>query len=191
MFRLRSLLAVPFALMSTFHEVVSVSGLELADRRGPSGLSTSAVEVVSGLRVTQDSSDTEIITVDGAKNPELIPQWAVWELTLSLVAKSKTVPQELPTAILRTVSPEEEAFIFKQADMWKANYQKCMGRVMDAYTDAFGSTPPPMVNGRPVVNATTVAVDKKMHEITLECRWSALHTRDLVLNGLNPAASTQ
>jgi hypothetical protein len=46
------------------------------------------------------ASDSEVITVDGEKNPELIPNWAAWLEAFRLMAGPAAPIEPIPTVIL-------------------------------------------------------------------------------------------
>jgi hypothetical protein len=113
------------------------------------------------------------VHVDGAKSPELIPQWSVWGYVFRVISGG---PRELPSAVYRLVSKEESALVMKEADAVQKIDATCQARVAKTA----------QLLGRD----TLATVDAKVREISVECRWQTLHARDRVLSALNPAAAT-
>jgi hypothetical protein len=67
---------------------------------------------------TQDkpsASDSDIITIDGAKNPEKIPNWAAWLEAFRLMAGPAAPIEPIPTVIYLATSKEQRALIRKEA----------------------------------------------------------------------------
>lgn len=119
------------------------------------------------------SSPLEILHVDGARNPEWIPQWSVWGYVFRIIAGG---PRQLPTSVLLLVSREEESLVMKEADAAQKVDAGCRTRAFKAAA-LLGVE-------------TMAAVDAKVRAISVECRWETLRARDRVLAGLNPAAAT-
>jgi hypothetical protein len=119
------------------------------------------------------ASPPEVVHVDGAKSPELIPQWSVWGYVFRVISGG---PRELPSAVYRLVSKEESALVMKEADAVQKIDATCQARVAKTA----------QLLGRD----TLATVDAKVREISVECRWQTLHARDRVLSALNPAAAT-
>ena len=77
-------------------------------------LMLTAVSVVH----TQDkppTSGADIITIDGAKNPELIPNWAAWLEAFRFMAAPAAPVEPIPTTIYLATSREQRALIRKEA----------------------------------------------------------------------------
>jgi hypothetical protein len=114
----------------------------------------------------------EMLHVDGARNPELIPQWSVWGYVFRVIAGG---PRELPTSVLRVVSKEEEAMIKKEADAVQKIDADCQSRAFRAAA---------------LLGVETAAVvDTKVRAISVACRRETLHARDRILAALNPEAA--
>ena len=52
----------------------------------------------------------DIVRIDGAKNPEMIPEWSAWEFALSVLAKG---PGEIPAELIPHYSEQESAILLK------------------------------------------------------------------------------
>jgi len=115
----------------------------------------------------------DIVHVDGARSPELIPQWSVWGYVFRVVSGG---PRQLPSSVIRLVSKEEEALVMREADAVQKVDAACQTRAAKAAAR---------------LGIDTVAsVDAKVRAISVECRWETLRARDRVLAGLNPEAAT-
>jgi hypothetical protein len=60
-------------------------------------------------------SDSDIITINGEKNPELIPNWAAWLEAFRLMAGPVAPMEPIPTMIYLATSREQRALIRKEA----------------------------------------------------------------------------
>lgn len=114
----------------------------------------------------------DIVHVDGARSPELIPQWSVWGYVFRIVSGG---PRQLPSSVIRLVSKEEETLVMRESDGVQKVDAACQTRVAKAAA-------------RLGIDAVA-AVDAKVREISVECRWETLRARDRVLNGLNSEAA--
>jgi hypothetical protein len=113
----------------------------------------------------------ELIHIDGSKNPELIPQWSAWGYAFRVFAGG---PRQLPTTLVQHVSKEEEAFLLAHADLVQRTDADCQQRLSR------------IVAKRGVEKLE--ALDRKVRDLAVECRWATLDARDRVLAGLNPEA---
>jgi hypothetical protein len=67
---------------------------------------------------TQDkppASDSDIVLIDGAKNPELVPNWAAWLEAFRFMAAPAAPIEPIPTVIYLATSREQRALIRKEA----------------------------------------------------------------------------
>lgn len=120
---------------------------------------------------TVDSS-SEMLSIDGARNPELVPQWSAWGFAFRVIAGG---PRELPSSVLRVVSSEEAAMVLEEAEAIQIVDKGCEERVAKL---------------RPLVGKEKYQVlDARLRAITLECRRKTLEARDRVLLALNPAGA--
>jgi hypothetical protein len=60
-------------------------------------------------------ADSDIITIDGEKNPELIPNWAAWLETFRFMAGPAAPIEPIPTVIYLATSRDQRALIRKEA----------------------------------------------------------------------------
>jgi hypothetical protein len=63
----------------------------------------------------QKPAEDPVIAIDGAKNPELIPEWAVWLEAFRFMAGPDVHDLPIPTPVYRLTSPEQRTFIRKEA----------------------------------------------------------------------------
>ena len=81
-------------------------------------LKTLALVVVAltvGVVAQTQRTNDPIITIDGAKNPELVPEWAAWRGVFSFMAAPAAPEVPIPTTICLVTTPEQQAFIRKEA----------------------------------------------------------------------------
>jgi hypothetical protein len=67
---------------------------------------------------TQDKpsgSDSDIVSIDGAKNPEMIPNWAAWLEAFRFMAAPAAPIEPIPTVIYLATSREQRALIRKES----------------------------------------------------------------------------
>jgi hypothetical protein len=112
---------------------------------------------------------SELIHVDGSKNPELVPQWSAWAFAFRLIAGG---PGMLPTVVDRAVSKDEAAMILREAQAAQKIDPACERR---------------MSRLRPLIGKEKAStLDAKARAITVDCRWRTLNVRDRVLRALRP-----
>lgn len=111
----------------------------------------------------------ETIEIDGGKNPELIPEWSAWGFAFRVIA---TGSRQLPSSVHVVLSKEEAALLLKEADRMQKFDRECQSRVVKLHAS--------------VGKEKNEVVDARLREITVECRWAALHARDRVLEQLQP-----
>lgn len=115
----------------------------------------------------------EWVHIDGKKNPELIPEWSAWEDVFSTIAGGSKL---LPTSVLTRVSPQEADTIVRESEASVKRTADCNARTLAL---------------RPLVGKEKRrALDERMKQIRLECRWQNLYARDRVMAALNPEGRT-
>jgi hypothetical protein len=111
----------------------------------------------------------EWVFIDGAKNPEQIPEWSAWEDVFSTIAGGR---QLLPSKVLFVVSEEEGAMILRESEASVKRVAACNARLLAL---------------KPVLAKAPIAEQiRRSKEVRLECRWETLHARDRVMEALNP-----
>jgi hypothetical protein len=110
-----------------------------------------------------------MIEIDGAKNPELIPQWAAWEFAFRVIAGGS---RALPSTVRHVVSKVEAASVIGEAVESQKRGAACRERLLKL---------------RPLLSTAKAAeINRRQAEIEIDCRWQTLHARDRVLERLNP-----
>ncbi len=113
-----------------------------------------------------------VLQIDGSKNPELIPQWSVWETAFSIFkARSR---DRYPKPVFDAVTEEEANLIRRAADEAQKITPACEERMSKLRslrkTERFD------------------VLDLKAHELNVDCRRQTLRLRDRVLAGISPEA---
>jgi hypothetical protein len=128
-------------------------------------------------QVAGKSDDDPIITINGTKNPELIPQWSVWQTALRWMAKDDS--EELPTVVLRAITQEQTRALMQVAKAATEFDRDCNLRVYEREM-AFWKAHPDL---------DTEAVNTRMTEGTMPCRRHTLDVRDKLLADVGPAGA--
>jgi hypothetical protein len=128
-------------------------------------------------QVRAQTGADEIITIDGTKNPELVPQWTVWNSGLRYLAKDDS--EQLPTVVLRAVTPEQTVMLMKEAHAAEAFERECAARAMQ-----FGRT---LLAERPDLDIELA--NTKVVEASMACRRHTLEVRDRLLASLSPTGA--
>ena len=138
-------------------------------------LVASSVVGTQGAPAQNSPPESEWIHIDGSKSPELIPEYMVWQQTLSGFALIKTKGIPLPP-VLRNLPPAERDQIFEAA-LWEQQQAKdCMER-QERKTEKLRKDEKP----------NWKAIDAIQKEIILECRQEVLDR----VAGLLPKLSDQ
>lgn len=112
---------------------------------------------------------SERVEIDGSRNPELIPEWYVWETFFRQLHKAGTVP-----SALNLTESETRALQMEVEEFNKSN-QQCQKQIESL---------------RPLLGvAPNSEVNQKQRSIQLECRNRSLDIRDRLLAGVRPEAS--
>jgi hypothetical protein len=107
---------------------------------------------------------SERVEIDGSKNPELIPEWYVWETSFRQLHKTGTVPSVLNLTI------DETRFLQMKLDQYAKSTDTCQREIEEL---------------RPLVGvAPNSEVNEKQRAIQLECRRRTLDIRDRLLAGV-------
>ena len=141
--------------------VIMVTALALAAAGGCARAAAAGVQKV------------EWVFIDGAKNPELIPEWSAWEDAFSTIAGGRKL---LPSKVLFAVSKEEADLILRESEASVKRTEECNARIL--------ALKPLLAKARPAVQI------QRSKEIRLECRVANLEARDRVISALNPEGAT-
>ena len=111
---------------------------------------------------------SERLEIDGSKNPELIPEWYIWETFFRQLHTAGTIPSVL------NLTTSEERFLQMQLEKYAKSNQQCQKDIESL---------------RPLVGiASNTEVNEKQRAIQLECRRRSLEIRDRLLVGVRPDA---
>ena len=115
------------------------------------------------------AAPSERLEIDGSKNPELIPEWYIWETFFRQLHTAGTIPSAL------TLTTGEERFLQMELEHYAKNNQQCQKDIESL---------------RPLVGvASDTEVNEKQRAVQLECRRRSLEIRDRLLAGVRPEAS--
>jgi hypothetical protein len=112
---------------------------------------------------------SERVEIDGSKNPELIPEWYIWETFFRQLHTAGTIPSAL------NLTTNEERFLRMELEQYGRSNQQCQKDIESL---------------RPLVGvASNTEVNDKQRAIQLQCRHRSLDIRDRVLAGMRPETS--
>lgn len=126
---------------------------------------------------TSSSADDPIITIDGTKNPEMIPQWIVWRSAFGYLAKDDR--EQLPTVVVRAITHEQARALMQDAKAATTFATECANRVYQREMALWKEKP----------DLDIEAVNAKMTEGHIACRRHTLEVRDKVLADLSPTGA--
>lgn len=116
--------------------------------------------------------DDGVLQIDGKKNPELIPQWSVWEFAFS--AFKGRSRDRFPRPVYDAVTEDEANLIRREAEEAQKIAPACEER---------------MSKLRSLLKTERLDVlDLKAHELNVDCRRQTLRIRDRVLASISPEA---
>jgi len=115
------------------------------------------------------AAPSERIEIDGNKNPELVPEWYVWETFFRQLHKTGTVPSEL------NLTTNETRTLQMEVEQHNKNNLECQKQIESL---------------RPLVGvASNSEVNQKQRAIQLECRHRTLEIREHLLGAVRPETS--
>jgi hypothetical protein len=120
------------------------------------------------------TSAGERITIDGSKNPEMVPQWAAWRFAFTQIREAKDIPSD----VIRLISKAEGALILKDADADEVFYKDGETRALKLQQQLFAEP------DRAKQLALAPVLQAKADEIEMECRQHTLDLRDHLLGTL-------
>ena len=118
----------------------------------------------------------ERITIDGAKNPEMVPQWAAWRFAFTQIREAKDIPSD----VIGLISKVEAGLILKDADADEVFYKDGEARALKLQRQLFAET------DRAKQMALAPVLQAKADEIEMEYRRQTLDLRDHLLRTLRP-----
>jgi hypothetical protein len=112
---------------------------------------------------------SERLEIDGGTNPELIPEWYIWETYFRQLHTAGTIPSVL------NLASNEDQFLRMELERYGRSNQQCQKDIESL---------------RPLVGvASNTEVNEKQRAIQLQCRHRSLDIRDRVLAGVRPETS--
>ena len=112
---------------------------------------------------------SERLEIDGSKNPELVPEWYIWETFFRQLHTAGTIPSAL------NLTTSEERFLQMELEQYSKGNKECQEQIESL---------------RPLVGvAPAKDINEKQRAIQLECRRRSLDIRDRLLNGVSPESS--
>lgn len=143
-----------------------------------------AVALVTGDSLEAQNRVIERVEIDGKKNPELVPEYAVWRQALRIIPTNK---EHLP-GLLSTVATDADAALIKEeAERLSKLEPECNARLLKAreplqkLEEAKAS--------KPARFAILKDIDNAMWSVELECRTETIKSRDRLLGQLSTEAS--
>ena len=138
----------------------------------------SSVVTLGGQSLSQQASPknpfviagpSERLEIDGSKNPELIPEWYIWETFFRQLHTAGTIPSALD------LTATEERFLKMELDQYATSTTACQQQIEKL---------------RPLVGVAPVKeISDKQRAIQLECRRRSLDIRDRLLERVPPEAA--
>ena len=112
---------------------------------------------------------SERLEIDGSKNPELIPEWYIWETFFRQLHTAGTIPSVL------NLTTNEERLLRMELEQYSKSNQRCQKDIESL---------------RPLIGVAAVKdINEKQRAIQLECRRRSLDIRDRLLAGVRPESS--
>lgn len=148
------------------------------------GLLAVLASAVSAQVAVPPADPQQWVQIDGAKDPQMIPEWYTWRTAFRIAAISS--PSDLPRELLLVLSHDEAARLIAAGLADSKGVAVCNERLLEIKKPidemrAAGAKPKAIV-------AKMRELDGKMHEKTVECRQDTLDRRDRLLTDFRPEA---
>ncbi len=117
----------------------------------------------------------DMVTIDGSKNPELLPEWLVWQMsfrTLALI-EHEDAPAFKQDLIL---SDADKRLLYREASQQRERDRQCFASLDQRHKELAAAGVEPD------------AMQKDLQGREVQCRWQVLEARDRVLEALGPEA---
>jgi hypothetical protein len=112
---------------------------------------------------------SEMVHIDGSKNPEMIPEWRAWWQAFHIMAGG---PRQVPSVVREHLTENEASLLLKAAQDDQKYYTECEARVMKL---------------APLLQTEEAkTINERTREINLDCRRHTLQLRDSVLAAFSP-----
>ncbi len=117
-----------------------------------------------------------MVEIDGAKNPELIPEYLVWSTGFQTLALLKAHNIRLGEKFLTslTLSDHDAALMFTETDRHMARSNRCQEKGAAIFRDMSAQ------------KRTIAEIEAAMKASTIECRWALLMAKDRLLQSMSP-----
>jgi hypothetical protein len=130
----------------------------------------------------QQHVDQTKVTIDGAVNPELVPEYAAWQSALEFIDSASNLG--VPSVLIEVLTKHEQALLIDEAHRVVIHRSECLNRATEARAplaklEATGPT-------KEAWTKLAKQIDARMWEVQLACRWDTLHARDRLLATVNP-----
>jgi hypothetical protein len=131
---------------------------------------------------TSPSASSDVVVIDGSKNPSMLPEWLVWEQAFLIISgwqgKDSGITHELRMALAR----EELELLEREAGL-QGERQEHAGRDADPLRARFAARDP---------NDTKLLalLNDQMQEVNLKYRRATLEARNRVFEHLSPESQS-
>ena len=133
-------------------------------------LCLAAVLAPSAHAQSKPRESDPVITIDGAKNPELIPDWAAWLEAFRFMSLPAEPEIPIPTPVYLAATPEQRALIRKEALYVTAHVNGIYDRALKLQTGLTAENLPQRT--------------EEVEAMEMERRQTALDVRDRLLEAL-------
>jgi hypothetical protein len=134
---------------------------------------TSVVESVRlSAQAKPASADDKVITIDGSKNPEQIPQWLAWQEALRVMGMPAQLDLPIPTSIWHVTTAEERDFIRKESVQSLEREDEVGAQAMKIFQS--------------VTQETRAGDEERVRQLDLRRKQAILDARDRLLIKLTP-----
>lgn len=116
----------------------------------------------------------DIVTIDGTKNPELIPEWSAWALAFRFISSAGEAmgDEGVPTGLYRVLTKVQRTGLQNEVYAAVKGQKDCEARVIKLQ-DQIGTE-------------KFEVLLAKTHDISMECRRATLQVRNRLLSDLPP-----
>jgi hypothetical protein len=119
---------------------------------------------------------SEMVTIDGSKNPELVPEWTAWHSAFTRIRAANDIPSD----VLSVIGAAERAAILDHAGNDGRFWEKGEKQVKDMQTAVVAEP------DRARKIELMVSLQPKVEELELVARRHTLELRDHLLSILQP-----
>jgi hypothetical protein len=120
-----------------------------------------------------------IIEIDGARNPELIPDYMVWEFSFRMLARTSTDETRSGRLSIVKLSTADTITLYRVADEQLKSQSECLEKIRIRNAD------------HRAAHWASAAIDRDGKSVLLQCRQESLDAADALLASLSPAGRTE